>query len=163
VLSEPSHDYRVILRRLVSHGVEFLVVGGVAAVLNGAPYITFDLDIVHSRQPANIERLLAALADMDAHYRFRPEVRPNASHVSAPGHNLLHTRLGPIDVLGEIGASEGYEQLLPHCTLTPLSEDLTVQVLNLDKLIQVKEQAGRDKDLAALPVLRRTLEERNRR
>jgi hypothetical protein len=56
-------------------------VGGVAAVLEGAPISTFDLDIVHDRSPENVTRLLSALADLDARYRdltgrvLRPEAR----------------------------------------------------------------------------------------
>ncbi len=46
--------------------VQFIVVDGVAAVLNGAPIDTFDLDLVYSRDPANIDRLLTALESLDA-------------------------------------------------------------------------------------------------
>ena len=68
-------DFSGLLRILVEHGVDFLVVGGVSAVLQGATLNTFDLDIVHSTEPANIARLLAALEDLDAFYRAQPEKR----------------------------------------------------------------------------------------
>jgi len=51
-------DFGCLLRILAEHGVDFLVVGGVGAVLQGATLSTFDLDIVHSTEPANITRLL---------------------------------------------------------------------------------------------------------
>ena len=65
-------DFLGILRGLVDHEVEFIVVGGVCAVLHGAPVTTFDLDVVHRRSPENIARLQAALAGLGAHYRGRP-------------------------------------------------------------------------------------------
>src|SRR5205085_2420542 len=82
-----------ILRALTANQVRFIVVGGVSAVLHGAPYTTFDLDIVHARDPENVERLLTTLKTLQAVYRFPPERRlePNASHLSGPGHSLLAT------------------------------------------------------------------------
>ena len=62
-------DFLAILRTLARHRVEYIVVGGVAAVLQGAPISTFDLDLVHSRQPGNIVRLLKALETLEARYR----------------------------------------------------------------------------------------------
>ena len=141
-----------------------MVVGGVAAVLEGVPGNTFDLDIVHSREPDNIRRLLTALESLEASYRMRPELalKPNASHLSSTGHQLLMTRFGPLDVLGTIGRSRGYDDLLPHAHEVEVSEGLRVWVLNLETLIAVKEEVGGEKDLAVLPIMRRTLEEKRR-
>ena len=55
--------FKEALEVLGHHHVDFIVVGGVAAVLGGAPISTFDLDIVHDRAPANVARLLSALGD----------------------------------------------------------------------------------------------------
>jgi len=70
-----SPDFMALLRALADHQAHFIVVGGVSAVLHGAPVTTFDLDVVHSRTPENVSRLLAALDDMDAYYRGRGEKR----------------------------------------------------------------------------------------
>ncbi|MGB7721884.1 MAG: hypothetical protein WBL65_18430 [Bryobacteraceae bacterium] len=75
----------------MEHRVDFLVVGGVGAILQGATLSTFDLDIVHSTDPANIARLLAALGNLDACYRAQPEKRPSQTDLSSPGHQLLMT------------------------------------------------------------------------
>src|SRR5882672_5233809 len=61
--------FKEALEVFTHHRVDFVVVGGVAAVLGGAPISTFDLDIVHDRSPANVVRLLGALAELDARYR----------------------------------------------------------------------------------------------
>jgi hypothetical protein len=105
-----------MLRVLVEHEVEFIIVGGVCAVLQGAPVTTFDLDIVHRRSPENLTRLLEALQEMDAHYREHKtrKLRPDVSHLSSPGHHLLMTDFGPMDVLGTIDVDLSFEDLLPH-------------------------------------------------
>ena len=154
------HQYRNILRKLVDHGVDFVVVGGVAAVVAGAPVNTFDVDVVHSRDPENIQRLLKALAELGAYYRqHQNRITPNESHLGSPGHQLLITEHGALDVLGTIGGGLSYMDLVPLSAIRPMGPGLQVQVLNLETLIALKEQAGRDKDLAVLPILRATLAE----
>jgi hypothetical protein len=113
---DPSPDFAAILRALAGHRVEFIVVGGICGVLHGAPIATFDVDIVHSRAPENIDRLLAALDALDAYYRgqWPRRIRPQRSHLSSPGHQLLMTHAGPLDLLGAIGAGLGYDNLLSH-------------------------------------------------
>jgi hypothetical protein len=139
------------------------VVGGVAAVLEGVPVNTFDLDVVHSREPDNIGRLLRALDSLDATYRARPELKPDESHLASPDQQLLTTRFGPLDILGMIGRSRCYDDLLPHTHELEVGEGLRVRVLNLETLIAVKEEVGGERDLAVLPIMRRTLEEKRRR
>ena len=158
-------DYHQILRILTGHGVAFIVVGGVSAVIQGAPYTTFDLDVVHDRSPENISRLLAAFAELEAYYRTNPEKRtkPEASHLSSSGHQRLTTRLGYLDVLGMIGRQREYGDLLPHTIEMDIGEGVKIIVLDLETLIHVKEEAAAEKDQAVLPLLRRTLEERKKR
>jgi hypothetical protein len=160
----PATDFLAVIRTLNEHGVDFIVVGGIAAVLEGAPISTFDLDIVHSRTGDNVQRLAGALTALDAHYRLQPErrIRPQASHLSSAGHQLLMTRYGPLDVLGAIGHSHGYEELLEHVNEMKVGAGLTIRVLKLAKVIEVKSETAGDKDLATLPILRKTLEQKGR-
>lgn len=159
-----SDDCLTILQALADHQVEFIVVGGVCAVLHGAPLTTFDLDVVHSRQVDNVPRLLAALQELDAYYREQPDrrLRPDSSQLMSPGHQLLITRAGALDLLGTVTGDRGYKELLPHCSEIKVRENLVVRVLDLPTLIQLKEELSRDKDQAALAVLRRTLEEKQK-
>lgn len=159
----PRSRGSAILRQFRDHGVDFIVVGGVAAVLEGVPVNTFDLDVVPSRKPDNIGRLLRALDSLGAGYRIRPELKPNESHLASPGHKLLTTRFGPLDVLGTIGRGRGYDDLLPHTHEVELDDGLRVRVLDLETLIAIKEEVAGEKDLAVLPIMRRTLEEKRRR
>ena len=157
----PTFDFLLLLQTLARHKVDFILVGGVCAVLHGAPVNTFDMDIVHSRVPENLERLVAALQELDAYYREQPErrIRPDASHLASLGHQLLLTKAGPLDILGTITPDRQYDDLLPHTQELQLQEGVTVHLLNLATLIATKEATGREKDHATLPILRRTLEE----
>lgn len=94
----PRSRAAAIFKELHDRRVDFIVVGGVAAVLLGVPVNTFDLDVVHAREPDNIVRLLDALDSLEATYRTHPNLalKPNASHLSSPGHELLMTRFGPL-------------------------------------------------------------------
>jgi hypothetical protein len=153
-----------MLRALHDADVEFVIVGGLAAVLHGAPINTFDVDVVYSRHETNIGRLLAVLGELDAVYRIQPErrIRPSASHLTSAGHQNLLTRFGWLDLLGTIGRNLSYEDLVSHAVEMDVGEGIVVRVLDLDTLISIKEDLGGEKDRAVLPVLRRTLEEKNR-
>jgi hypothetical protein len=154
-------DLSATLGALVKAGVEFVLVGGLAAVLDGAPVQTYDLDIVHSRAADNIVRLLGVLESLDAVFRIQPErrLRPTVSHLGGPGHLNLITRLGPLDVLGTIGRGLSYDDLLPHSVEMDIGGAL-IRVLDLETLIAIKEELGGEKDRAVLPILRRTLAEK---
>jgi hypothetical protein len=73
------------------------------------------------------------------------------------------TRFGPLDVLGTIGRGLAYGDLLSHSAEMEIAERLRVRVLDLDTIIAIKEELGGERDRAALPLLRRTLEEIRRR
>ena len=154
----PAPKFKDALEILAKHGVELVVVGGVAGVLNGAPVATFDLDVVHARYAENLDRLLVALNELEARYRDPAgrELRPELSALAGGGQHLLMTSCGPVDVLGEIGRGRRYEDLLPEAVPVHIGA-ITVQILGLPALIRSKEEAGRDKDKAVLDVLRQTL------
>lgn len=79
-------EFDRLLGILAKHRVDFIVVGGVGAVLQGAYLSTFDLGIVPSTEPANVARLLAALGELDACYRMQAEkrLRPGETHLASP-------------------------------------------------------------------------------
>jgi len=155
--------FRDALELLRRHDVDFIVVGGVAGVLSGAPISTFDLDVVHHRDENNLDRLLAALSELEAFYRDLTDRRlpPNSGSLAGPGHNLMMTKFGPVDFLGTIGHGHSYEELLSKSTTVSLGS-CDVCVLNLKALIRIKEETATEKDRMALLVLRRTLNEQKR-
>jgi hypothetical protein len=149
-----------LISALAAARVDFIVVGGVAAVLQGAPISTFDLDLVYSRDPQNLARLEQVLRQLSACYREKPEIAPDAHRLDGPGHHLLMTRFGPLDLLGSAARQEGYPELIEHTDSIELGPGKTVRVMDLPTLIRIKESLARDRDLAVLPILRRTLAER---
>ena len=159
-MSHPAEvDLVALLRALVTHEVEFLVVGGGAAVLHGAPVTTFDLDIVPRRDPANAAKLSALLDEHDV-FIIEPMKRkllPRATDFLGTGQLNLSTNLGPLDVLCQLHDGRGYEELIDHSdTLT--DGDFSVQVLDLPTLVEVKAAAGRPKDRIVVPILLALLE-----
>jgi hypothetical protein len=151
----PTRSFDVI-EVLVRHEVAFIVVGMTAGVLQGAPAVTFDLDIVYSRNAENIDRTLAALVELQAVFRGdERRIVPNKSHLESKGHKLLMTKFGIVDVLGSLEEA-GYEELIDDTIVLGL-QGMNVRVLSLARLIEVKAAAGREKDLAVLPLLRATL------
>ncbi len=149
------------LRILQESRIQFILVGGLAAVLNGAPIQTYDIDLVYSREPANIDHLLIVLESLDAVFRIQPErrLRPTASHLAAKGHLNLLTRYSPLDLLATIGHNLGYQDLLSHSIEMDIGEGTHIRVLDLETLIAIKEQLGGEKDVAMLPILHQTLNE----
>ncbi len=155
-------QFREALATLRRHDVEFIVVGGVSAAIQGSGLTTFDLYIVHQRAPPNIAKLLSALQEIHGCYRLKLEVRPTANHLESSGHHLLMTDLGPLDVLGTIGHGWDYERLLPFTKIVSLREGIEARILDLAKLIEVKEETATEKDRAMLPILKQTVRNRER-
>jgi hypothetical protein len=148
-----------LLEVLFRHEVEFVIVGGVAALLEGAPILTLDLDIVHRKTPENIERLLRALEEIHARYRDPAGrlILPDANRLSTNHFSLLITDLGALDLLGRLGEGLEYEDLGGRTQDYEMA-GIRVRAIDLPTLIEVKERVNRDKDRAVLPILRRTLE-----
>jgi len=147
-----TQSFRRIIELLEQHGVEYVVVGGVAAVLQGAPVTTFDLDALFKVDPQNIDRLLIVLADLGARFRERPDLQPTQKDLAAGKHVLLATDSGPFDLLGVIGSGKRYEDVAGSAT--PMSiGDRTIKVLSIESLIEDKKAMGRNKDLVAIGML----------
>lgn len=159
-MHDPESDFEAILKKFTDAEVDYIVVGGVCAVLHGAPISTFDLDLVYSRSSQNLSRLEKALRDQNAHYREKPEISPSSALLDSPGHHLLMTKFGPLDLLGSIVGDQGYQELLEHTEQVDLGGGIRILILDLPTLILSKEKLGRDRDKSVLPILRRTLEER---
>ena len=155
-----------MLRVLSDHEVEFVVIGGVAGRLRGAPILTQDLDVTPRATPANLTKVAAALAVLGARLRSSqepdgvafphdPELLANA------GSWTLTTRYGDLDLVMNPAGSRGFEDLRVDADQLTVASDppLAVLVASLGDVIRTKQAAGRAKDLAALPLLRQTLDE----
>jgi hypothetical protein len=155
-----SPSFREILELLNKHEVEYIVVGGVAAVIQGAPVTTFDLDALVRVSEENADRLTRALGELDARYReHQSRLGPSKEDILAGGHLLLLTRAGPLDVLGFIGDQERYEDLLDRSSEVAMSVGKFL-VLDLEELVRQKKNSDRPKDRAMLELLEEVLRQR---
>jgi len=153
-----SANLRELLEGLLRARVDFILVGGLAAVIQGAPVTTMDVDVVHSQSPENIARLLSFLRSVDAVHRRLDDrlIEPEERDLSGKGHVLLTTRIGPLDILAVIEGGRSYEELLAH-TVEIDFRGHRLRVLDLRALIELKKTSADPKDKQRLPVLKETL------
>lgn len=155
-------DFEKAVQVLHGGGVEFIIIGGVAAVLHGLGYTTYDLDVVYSRNRENLRHLVEALKPHRPYLRGAPPGLPFTFDERTVRNGLnftLVTSFGDLDVLGEVTGGGTYSDLLPHSKrITAFGVEC--YRVDLDKLIQMKRAAGRPKDLEVLSQLEALLEER---
>lgn len=157
-------EFRALLELLIAGGVEFIIVGGVAAVALGSSRVTFDLDIVYHRTRENLDRLVPVVQALSPYPRGAPPGLPfiwDRKTVEFGLNFTLHTSLGYIDLLGEITGGGTYDDLLPH-TVELNVFGTTCRCIDLDTLIRVKRAAGRPKDFEAIADLDALREERHK-
>lgn len=145
-----------LLQRLSDAGIEFVVVGGVAAVLHGSSMVTRDLDVCASLDGENLQKLRDAFRDLHPVHRIGA-ARHSFLEVPEPGASLnnryLQTDLGALDLLGSITGIGGFDQVRESTVEVELF-GRTVKVLALEALIRSKESVGRPKDLLSATELR---------
>lgn len=156
--NQTGADLSAILEGLVEAGIEFILVGGLAAVVQGAPITTLDVDIVHNRSAENITKLLAFLKSINAFHRRQDDkiIGPREGDISGTGHSLFTTRFGPLDILGAIEEGKTYEDLLQH-TVEIKFRGHTIRVLDLRMLVELKRASQEPRDKQRLSVLEETL------
>jgi hypothetical protein len=145
---------------LVDADVEFVIIGGWSAIINGSRFMTDDLDICYSRKPENLRRLAQALAPYHPRLRGLPEGLPfiwDESTLRNGAVFTLVTDLGDIDLLGEVNGLGSFDEVRAGSYVTE-AFGRTVRTLDLKSLIQAKRAAGRNKDLTVIPELESLLE-----
>lgn len=153
-----------LLKRLLEAGVDFVIIGGVAALAHGSPRMTGDLDVCYSRAHRSLEKLVAALAPLNPRLRGAPSGLPfkwDARTLRAGLNFTLDTGLGPIDLFGEVRGIGTYEEVAAVSETIPLF-GRPCRILTLEALIQSKRAAGRDRDLEHLKELEALLELRRK-
>ncbi len=154
-------DLEGLLRALCEREIAFVIVGGAAAVLHGAPTTTQDLDIVPEQSEENLDQLLALLQAHDTFVRDPAgrRIEPSPLALRGRGQLQLITDLGPLDILCRLHDGRGYEELAPR-SVSIDAGDLQLKVLDLPTLIEIKSGTGRVRDRLVVPLLLALLRER---
>lgn len=157
---EPKLDeqLRMIIECLGRRGVSYVVIGGVAAMLQDVPIAeTLDVDVVPARGANNLKALANALKEMEA--RLRVPGDPNGVEIPLDDRTFrgvstltFVTRFGPFDVLFEPAGAPPYDELREH-TVVVRRFDRDVAVASVEDLIAMKRATGREKDASHLTIL----------
>ena len=163
-----TFDPFAMCRMLNEEGVDYVVLGGFAAILRGSPVTTRDLDVIPDRDSTNLDRLGRALTRMNARIRIEGDSVPtkiDGPFLANMPHMLnLVTDFGELDLtFTPAGSAGGYAGWRNHATSEVVAENLTVRVASLDDIIDSKRAANRPKDLMALPYLESLRDELRKR
>jgi transcriptional regulator with XRE-family HTH domain len=137
-----------LLQALDRHGVDFVLVGGLAGLAHGSSYPTYDLDIAYSRDGQNLRRLVEALREIGVTLRGASADLPFQLEVEtiANGANFtFDTEFGSFDVLGDIAGMKSYDGLRRGSKVEEVF-GVEVRIASLDHLIAMKRAANRAKD-----------------
>jgi predicted nucleotidyltransferase len=143
-----SLQAKPLLETLERHGVDFVVVGGLAGLVHGSSYPTYDLDVAYARDPANLRRLADALATIGVTLRGAPPDLPfqlDAQTLANGANFTFDTEFGSLDLLGDIAGIKSYDELREDSRLEKI-DGVEVRVASLDDLISMKRAANRVKD-----------------
>jgi predicted nucleotidyltransferase len=154
-IPERPLDLRELFRALAAHGVDYLVIGGVAAQMHGRRRTTKDLDVTPAPDPENCERLAAALLALDAH---PVELGPDAPAPTAEQLHLasivppLTTRHGELHILNEVPGATAYTGMRTRALTTDL-DGIAISIVSVDDLIRMKQATGRPSDIEDIAAL----------
>ena len=159
-------DPELVIRALARQRVLYVLIGAVAARLQGFPRMTADTDITPARDEGNLRRLAKALRDLDA--KVYTESVPeglafdcSAESLSRAGVWNLITRAGRLDVAFRPSGTEGYEDLA--ASAVPFTVfGVEVRAASLEDILRSKQAADRPQDRQDVIVLREMLRARNR-
>lgn len=160
-------DPDCIFRTLSEHDVDYVLIGGLAAVLHGSTAMTNDADIMPAHNDANLARLSAVLVDLGARLRSSGDpdgiaFDPHPALLASMTTLNTTTRCGDLDVAFAPAGIGDYDELAASATRFELA-GTTVRVAALDDIIRSKETADRPKDRATLPILRALRQEIDRK
>lgn len=160
-MSPQELDLRRLFAVLHAYRVAYVLIGGLAAVVHGSPFPTEDADITPNDDRKNLERLAAALRELNARIRTEgvPEGVPfacDALSLAAVQTWNLTTDAGDLDIAFRPSGTEGYDDLHRDAAGVELY-DVTVEVASLRDVVRSKQAANRPKDQRVLPVLRELL------
>jgi hypothetical protein len=153
-----------LVKALVEGGVDFVIVGGVAVILQAMPRFTKDLDICYSTDHDNLDALGSVLVTLEARLRGIPETVPfvpDGRTLRQTQIMRLTTPMGDIDLLVNPDGAPSYNALRRHADVMELGGQ-SVRVASIEDMLAMKRAAGRPQDLVDLESLEATRRQRRR-
>lgn len=145
-----------LLQRLLQSGIDFVLIGGYAAVVHGSSQVTQDIDICAVITPENLGTLRDALRDLDPRHRMNPSYKPSLMDYPAQDQSLdnyyLQTTEGILDIIREVRPVGSFERIKEKAIEIEVF-GLPCKVISLDDLIEVKKSMSRPKDRSTLEEL----------
>ena len=146
----PRLEAHPLLKAIVGHGVDFVLVGGLAGIVQGSSYPTYDLDIAYARDQANLERLARALVELRVSLRVKGEAADlpflaDARSLANGANFTFMTEFGMFDILGDVAGVRSYEVLRRDAVVQEV-EGFSIRVASIEHLIAMKRAANRTKD-----------------
>jgi len=153
-------NFQRLLALFAESNADCVIIGGLAAMVHGSAYVTYDVDVCYNRAPTNVEKICQALATVHPKLRGAPADIPfrlDPPTMLAGLNFTLDTDIGALDLLGEVSPFGEFSQVVQHAEEAELF-GYQVRVLSLEALIEAKRAAGRQKDLLVIPELEALLE-----
>ena len=168
MVSNPDKGPILRLRQMVEvldrHAVDFIVIGGIAGIIHGSAYPTYDFDVLYARDEANLGRMAAALKELDVTLRGAPADLPfqiEAETLAAGSNFTFESKLGRVDILGDAAGMRSYQEVRADAKIEE-TFGFPVRVASLDDLIRMKRAAGRGKDVLMVEELTALAEDQRR-
>jgi len=142
-------NLKMLLQRLLEHEVDFVLIGGFAAMVHGATLVTQDLDICAAISEGEVKKLRNALRDLHPVHRMNP----NAKHsflnypedLKGINNIYLETDLGILDILSQAPPAGAFHEIKSRSIEISLF-GFKCKVISMDDLIQIKTSMSRPKD-----------------
>ncbi|MFT4029893.1 MAG: hypothetical protein QM675_08450 [Protaetiibacter sp.] len=164
-MTQPELDVATILGTLRRHDVRYVLIGGLATIHWGSPFLTWDVDITPERDLENLDRLSAALTELGARVRAGDETFEFAHtgrSLADAGVWNLRTPYGDLDISFVPNGTTGFDDLDRDASAESI-HGVEVRIASLADVIRSKQAANRPKDQRVLPTLREILASRNPR
>lgn len=150
-------NLKALLERLLTHNVDFVLVGGFAALVHGCTLVTQDIDICVAITEAEVKKLREALKDLNPRHRMNPNAKHSfleyPSDLKGINNIYLETDLGVLDILSQTQPAGTFEEIRSRSFEISLY-GRKCKVISIDDLIRVKEVMNRPKDQQAVRELR---------
>lgn len=168
MVSNPDKGPILRLRQLIEvldrHAVDFVVIGGIAGIIHGSAYPTYDFDVLYARDDKNLERMAAALSQLGVTLRGAPPDLPfqlDARTLAAGCNFTFESEFGRFDILGEAAGMRSYEEIRADAKRDEVW-GMSIKVASIDDLLRMKRAAGRAKDKLMAEELTALVEDQRR-